>query len=74
MKITKMFCLINRSNMRHQMCKFKGLIITCDSIDLIKFLGLLRMVLNFYLKTDVAGYHTFTNLLVNHIEYNFVEY
>ena len=45
-----------------------------DRIELIKFICLLRMIKNIYLKMDIVDYHIFINLLVNHIKTNFVDY
>ena len=44
------------------------------NIELIKFLCLVTMIKNVYLRMDTVGSHIFINLLVNHTENNFVKY
>ena len=45
-----------------------------NHINLIKFLHILAIIKNTYLKVDIVCYHIFINLLVNHIyKNNFVE-
>ena len=39
-----------------------------DRIELIKFLCLLTMIKNIYLRVGIVGYHIFINLLVNHLK------
>ena len=55
-----LFC---RSYLRHGMNRIQSK----DHIELTYLHCLLTTIKNIYLKIDIAGYHIFMNLLVNHI-------
>ena len=57
--------LFNRSFMRHEINRIQ---IIWDRIELIKFLCLLTMIKDIFLKMNIKFYHIFINLLVNHIK------
>ena len=64
MKITKKFC-----SMHHiwtiKWIEFKIKVIILEPIELLKFIFLVTVAKNIYLKMDTLGYHIFINL-VNH--------
>ena len=46
--------------------EFKAKIIIQNRIELVKFLYVLTMTKNMYLKIDSVSYHIFINVLFNH--------
>ena len=67
MKITKKFCSVAHI-LDMKWTEFKGKIKKKDRIELMKFLCLVAMTKDIYLKIDVVDYRIFITLLVNDIK------